>query len=294
MKVTVSLVTYNHERFIAKALNSILMQETNFPYEIIVGEDDSQDRTREIVQEYKRRYPDKIRLFLNSRDNVIFINNKPTGRWNFINNLKHAEGEYIAVLDGDDYWTSPHKLQKQVDFLNSHPECSVCFHDVEMVDNKEQLMQVLSPKKKKEIYTLNDLLKGNFIPACSVMFRRGLFGSYPEWIYTFPIADWPLHILNAHYGEIGHICEVMGVYRNHGEGIWNSIEEIDQIRNNLEMSRNLVRHLDPRFKNRIRTRILFWHLKIVEKKVGMGLQSAGLGAIVDAYRRLFYPKCSRD
>src|SRR5690606_26092118 len=90
--------------------------------------------TREICQEYARQHPDKIRLFLNSRENVIYINGRPTGRWNFMNNLRHVRGEYVALLDGDDYWTDPRKLQKQVDVLDASPELVGCAHPAAMLD----------------------------------------------------------------------------------------------------------------------------------------------------------------
>src|SRR5690606_24113344 len=122
MKLSVCIQTYNHAPYIAQALDSVLMQETDFDFEILLGEDESTDGTREICQEYARQHPDKIRLFLNSRENVIYINGRPTGRWNFMNNLRHVRGEYVALLDGDDYWTDPRKLQKQVDVLDASPE----------------------------------------------------------------------------------------------------------------------------------------------------------------------------
>jgi glycosyltransferase involved in cell wall biosynthesis len=289
MKVSVCIVTYNHAKYIAQTLECALMQQTDFDYEILIGEDDSSDGTREICKEYASKYPDKIRLFLNDRKNVIFIDGKPTGRWNFFNLLKNADGKYIALCEGDDYWTSSNKLQEQADFLDNHSECSICFHDVEMVDGRGQFMSVMSPRRIREIYTLDDLLKENFIPTCSVLFRQGLLTPYPDWLYTFPVADWSLHILNAHYGNIGYIHKVMGVYRNHGEGIWNSLKEITKIKNNLKMYRLLGKYLDARFRNKIRAMILFCYLKIFEKRIGMGLQSVGLGRIVDVYRRLFYP-----
>ncbi|MEZ4781129.1 MAG: glycosyltransferase [Flavobacteriaceae bacterium] len=115
--VSVVVGVYNHERFIKLCLNGILMQKTDFKYEIILGEDASTDGTREICKEYAKRFPDKIKLFLRSRKDVIYINGNATGRYNFIENLKACQGKYIALCDGDDYWTDPLKLQKQVDFL---------------------------------------------------------------------------------------------------------------------------------------------------------------------------------
>src|SRR5262245_48465575 len=108
MKVTVLVMTYNHAGFIAQALDSVLGQEVNFTYEVVISEDCSADGTREIVIAYQKNYPDRIRLLLSERNlhsNEIVVRG-----------LQAAQGQYIALLDGDDYWTSAHKLQKQVEF----------------------------------------------------------------------------------------------------------------------------------------------------------------------------------
>ncbi|MDQ3815609.1 MAG: glycosyltransferase family 2 protein, partial [Armatimonadota bacterium] len=127
MKVSIVMVTYNHEKYIAQAVESVLMQETNFDYELIIGEDCSQDKTRAIVMDFQRRFPERIRLLLPEK------NLGGSGKTNFLQTLAAAQGQYVALLEGDDYWTSPHKLQKQVDFLDSHPECAICFHKSNML-----------------------------------------------------------------------------------------------------------------------------------------------------------------
>ncbi len=125
--VSVCVQTYQHKGYIKQCLDGILMQQTNFPYEIILGEDESTDGTREICIEYAEKYPDKIKLFLRCRKDVIYINGNATGRFNFMENLKACKGKYTALCEGDDYWTDPLKLQKQVDFLEANPEYSLIF-----------------------------------------------------------------------------------------------------------------------------------------------------------------------
>ncbi|SRR6266446_922637 len=122
MKPSVCLITYNHGRFITQALASALAQKTNFEFEIVIGEDCSADHTRQILVEYQHRYPNKIRL-------VLPENNLGANR-NCARILQAYRGEYIALLEGDDYWTAPTKLQEQVDFLDSHEECAICSHAV--------------------------------------------------------------------------------------------------------------------------------------------------------------------
>jgi glycosyltransferase involved in cell wall biosynthesis len=257
IKATVSITTYNHEKYIAQAIDSVLVQCTNFDYEIIIGEDDSTDKTRSIVKEYKKRYPDKIRLFLNDRKNVIYINGRPTGRWNFINNLKQATGQYIALLDGDDYWTSPDKLQKQADFLDSHPDFSICFHNVDLIYEEHPSIShpfyMLHPNcpntqvKPKPVSTLEDLLKGNFLQSSAVMFRANLFNEFPDWYYTLDRGDWPLHILNAKHGNIFYSDEVMAKYRVHSGGIYSSKNKIDQLKGALHVASTIDKHFNYQF-----------------------------------------------
>lgn len=213
MKVSVKMITYNQEKFIAQAIDSILMQKVNFDYEIVIGEDCSTDKTRDIVIDYRQRYPDKIRLLLNEKNLGMHPNS--------VQAYKACRGELVALLEGDDYWTSLYKLQKQVDFMAAHPECTVCFHDVTVFyENGSRKPRNYCRADQQEISTLEDLLVSDFIPTCSVMFRRGLFSEFPDWYYTLPMGDWPLLILNAQYGKIGYINEVMGVYRVHEGGVW--------------------------------------------------------------------------
>ena len=284
--VSVCVIAYKHARYISQCLESILMQKIDFAYEILLGEDDSDDGTRELCIEYAKKYPAKIRLFLNDRKNVIYINGKPTGRYNFIKLINNAKGKYIAICEGDDYWTDPYKLQKQVDFLENHRSFVCCFHAVEIISEiPEQGSRIATPHKKKSVYTLNDLLKGNFIHTCSVMFRSGLFGEFPEWFDKVAAADWSLHILNAQRGEIGYINEVLGAYRVHMGGIHSSKGEMDKVRGMIETYPYINRYLNYRYNFLIKSRMYF---KLIEKKMGIALESLKLGRIVSIYRKLFY------
>ena len=131
--VSVCCITYNHVHYVKDALDGFLIQKTDFPYEICLGEDESNDGTREICKEYAEKYPDKIRLFLRSRKDVIYINGHATGRYNFIETLKECKGKYIALCEGDHYWTEPTKLQKQVDFLEANESYVMSFHRVDIL-----------------------------------------------------------------------------------------------------------------------------------------------------------------
>jgi glycosyltransferase involved in cell wall biosynthesis len=215
MKVSVLMITYNHERFIAQALDSVLMQQVDFGYEIVIGEDCSTDATRAILLDYKKKYPDIIRVLLPEK-NLGMLGN-------FAATLDECRGDYIALLDGDDYWTSPDKLQRQVDYLDHHPECSACFHNALVVhdDAPERDHLFHEPPLQKPFYDLQDIVSSHFIPVCSTVFRARLFSSFPEWYAGMPMQDWPLHILNAEHGTYGYIDDVMAAYRVHGGSAWS-------------------------------------------------------------------------
>jgi glycosyltransferase involved in cell wall biosynthesis len=259
IKVSVCIFTYNQEKFIAQAIDGVLMQEVDFDYEIIVGEDDSTDNTRNIVKEYKKRYPDRIRLFLNDRKNVIYVGGRPTGRWNLINSLEHAKGEYIALLDGDDYWTDPHKLQKQVDFLDSHPDFTICSHNVyRKYEDQDREMVEWPGSELKEIITLEDMLGGGYaVPTCSLIFRNNALGGLPDWFSRVAAAHTVLQILCASKGKMRYFREVMGVYRIHPGGICSGVkpdsqEEIDRFDLGVKKVEIINRHFDYRYDELIR------------------------------------------
>jgi glycosyltransferase involved in cell wall biosynthesis len=281
MKVSVLVITYNQERFIAEALKSILMQEVDFDYEIVVGEDASSDQTREVLLDLQSRHADKIRLLF--RDKARSDHERAIGlpgKTNLIQAFDECRGEYIALLDGDDYWTSPHKLRKQVDFLDSHPECAICFHDAVMVhDDRSREPQRLCPPDQKEISTIEDLLAENFIPSCSPMFRRGLFGKFPDWFYTSKFGDWQIYILNAEHGKIGYINEVMGAYRVHTGGGWSSRNRALRVLEMIKALDYLDAHLGFRYREKINSTRARWYYELAEEYQQQGETAKATGAL---------------
>jgi glycosyltransferase involved in cell wall biosynthesis len=221
--VTASLITYNHARYIEQAVESVLSQRTNFPFELVIGEDDSNDGTREIVQRLASAHPGRIRLNLHSRSSNISFGGRPTGRHNYVQNIRSARGKYIATLDGDDYWTDPNKLQRQVDLLERRSDCAICIHRTEVVDADGAPLDVPSTVPVSQAtFSRADYLNLRFLPeACTVMFRRGLFRDFPEWYFRCPVGDFPMHVMNAQHGDFGFIDAVMGAYRIHPGGIWS-------------------------------------------------------------------------
>lgn len=255
-KVSVFVVTYNHERFIAQALDSVLMQRVAFGFEIVIGEDCSTDRTLEIVESYEQRHPDRVRVLRAERNLGIARNWQRT--------VQACRGQYIAMLEGDDYWTNPQKLQKLADFLDGHPEFATCFHDALVVHENGLPDKPFPIVPKKAVYALEDIVQGNFVPTSACMFRNGLVKEFPNWYATLPsYCDWHLHALNAQYGKLGYIDEVMSVYRVHagaawsqgGTSTWSIATALQRHAENLNTLELLNRHFAYRFAQLVRPHI---------------------------------------
>jgi glycosyltransferase involved in cell wall biosynthesis len=218
--VSVCIITYNQEKYIPQAIDSVLAQKINFPIEILIGEDCSTDATRAIVLEYERKYPRVIRAILSQTN--LGANKNLAGL------LKEAKGRYIALLEGDDFWTSPQKLEKQVGFLEQHPECTVCFHRIERyIQEEDQTMGVWPDPDPPVITTLEDLLRMNYIHTCSVMYRN-VVKTIPEGYAELQIGDWPLHILHAQKGAIGFLAETLARYRVHSTSIFSPLTTLQK------------------------------------------------------------------
>src|SRR5438093_12062470 len=273
MKVTVLVTTYNHEQYIAQALDSVLMQETDCDYEIIIAEDCSTDRTRSIVLDFQRRNPEKIRLVLPA-ENLGCGGNRV-----FAQAFELAQGQYVALLDGDDYWTSPTKLQKQADFLDAHPECALCFHNALRIyedENRAPFPQNFAGQKR--ISALEDIWEQNFVAYCTPMFRKDVLETIPEWYYDLLCADWSLYILCAQHGKIGYIDEILGVYRIHSGGLWSRLDAIQKLEGLIAFYETMNANLDFRFNDIVE------HWVSARRK-----QLAGECALVEAAQRTLPP-----
>jgi len=225
--VSVVVMAYNHKKFIKQALESTVSQKTTFPFEIILGEDESTDGTRAICIEYANRYS-QIRLFLRSRKDVIYIDGRPTGRFNFLECLKVCNGKYIALLDGDDYWTYPFKLQKQVDFLESHPDFSYCFHNVAIIDDNGKLVKEhASPAyllQKSEFSRKDSFDLPFYVNTVSLVFRNEI--QMASKYNVLKAGDKVLLALLGSKGKGYFFSEQMACYRKHAWGATASAEMV--------------------------------------------------------------------
>lgn len=187
--VSVCLPTYQHVEFIEKCLDSVLSQITDFPFEILIGEDDSTDGTREICYRYADKYPDKIRLMLGKTEDKMIRNGKKIGRFNHLNLYAKARGKYICICDGDDYWTNDNKLQIQADLLNKYPDASICVTDT-LLDGQENTRAVGLPKEFT-IFTPSQLKKSFYLGHISSWMIRNAMSDLlkNEIILKTPMLD---------------------------------------------------------------------------------------------------------
>jgi len=215
--ISVWITTYNHEPFIAQAIESVLMQQTTFTYEIVIGEDCSTDATREIVLLYKSRYPDKIRLLLPSTN--LGMVPMTTASYAL------CTGRYVAWLDGDDYWTDAFKLQQQVNFLETHPTFAFCFHKVllvnQMVGTELPSNDPLSIESDNNLSTKHFIQIYNPVYALSVVHRNVLGSNLPHWLLALPYPDWGFYLALSQHGAAKYFPEAMGVYRIHKAGAYS-------------------------------------------------------------------------
>ena len=260
--VSVCIQTYQHEDYIKECLDSIINQKTDFQFEVLLGEDASNDSTRAICIRYAKRYPNKIRLFLHHRENNIKINGQPTGRFNFVYNLYSSKGKYIALCEGDDYWTDPLKLQKQVDFLEANEDYAICGALVKCLivegDNKEFSDGFFS--NTKTTLTTEDFLSGYPMHTSSVLFRRYML-QLPGWFTKITNGDVTLFALLSEKGMAHFMQEVVSVYRVTDTGVWSSVS----LEKRYYAFKNTVNHLNKHFKGTYKKQQYNWEFNEAKK-----------------------------
>jgi len=209
MTVSIFLLTYNQEQFIAQTINSILMQKTNFNFQIVIGEDCSADATRSICKTFAEKYSNKIKLLPALEKNIGLIAN-------YMRTIKACEGKYIAICDGDDYWIDENKLQKQVSFLEDNPNYSIVYSKLKKLFPDGTFKESIQ-RKLKQAGDFDDLVFENVIPSVTVLFRnRQNISAVPTWITNFPYGDWPTYLwILKDGGKIYFMDEITAVYRMH-------------------------------------------------------------------------------
>ncbi len=219
-KVSVLMVAYKNSEYTEQAIESVLSQTSNFPIELVIGEDASPDDTPAMIRRYLERNTGNVTIRARFNEtNLGLIKN-------FALTLSECRGDYVAILDNDDYWTDPLKLQRQVDFLESNPEFSMCYHPVQLL-KKNKLGPDTEVRDTPEVSDIYELAKGNFIRINSAVFRACAFNGFPESYFKSPVNDYFLWMIVASYGPIKRLPQTMAVYRIHSGGVWSLYDQQD-------------------------------------------------------------------
>ena len=223
-KVSVLIQTYQHANFIKNCLDSVLNQKTEFLFEVILGEDNSTDGTRNICTKYAENYPEKIKLFLHNDANKISINGLKTGNFNVLYNYFHSNGEYLAFCEGDDYWDDQFKLQKQINFLEQSKEYISSYHPFQVLgENEIKLNDHFYLAQPSTDISTEDLQKLNFHPHISTICYKKVFHELPEQISEVINIDSFIISLLGNYGKMKFIKDIKpSIYRRHLGGVWSN------------------------------------------------------------------------
>jgi glycosyltransferase involved in cell wall biosynthesis len=203
--VSVAMTAYNSEKWLARAIDSVLLQQTDFPVEIIVGDDCSTDGTLAVARACEKQHPSVVRVLERSKNLGM--------QRNFYDTFEHCRGKYIAWLDADDYWTDPEKLALQVQIMESEASVSVCGHFVRWISDEGNVIRKQFPIMSSGRYGLKDIILRNFVPSPSILFRNGIHRELPSWFFDLTgLADWPLLVLAARSGDIVLLDRTMADY----------------------------------------------------------------------------------
>jgi glycosyltransferase involved in cell wall biosynthesis len=235
LKLSVRLMTYNHANYIRQALDGVFAQITNFKFEVVVGDDFSIDANLDIIGTYNSTNTIELRVLDRPKHGEYWQARQTRGRlYNFQNILENCQGEYIALLDGDDYWTDPHKLQKQVDFLDQNKEYAISFHTVTKLNETTGIAALDEPDVDGHRMDIRQLAHGNIIETCSCVYRN--FGIPGDLFLRSNVGDYALHMFTAQHGDIHFMKDNMAVYRIHEKGVWSKIDndvKLNRIKQNL-------------------------------------------------------------
>lgn len=241
-KISACIVTYNQQNFIRECLQGVVNQKLSYDFEIIIGQDNSTDETHKICLEYSILYPNLIKYF--PRDKNLGM----IGNWT--KTLEQCTGNYIAMCEGDDYWTDPYKLQKQVDFLEANPEYILSFHKVKILKPDGSLVPDFITKVPENYETQETLARlGNYIHTPSVVFRNVL-KEFPKEFSLSPIGDFFLYMLLAEHGKLNYFEEEMAVYR-YGVGIHSTNSQIKMAKANFKLFTLLLSYSKNEVINKI-------------------------------------------
>lgn len=284
--VSVHLLTYNHVKFIAQSIESVVNQQTSFPFEIVIGDDHSTDGTSQIVDQYAAQYPDLIKV----------VRGKTNGgpQPNSIRILENSQGKYMAALEGDDYWIDPLKLQKQADFMEQNPDFAICFTNtrVEFFENNED-PYLLNSNIDKDVFELKDLIAETevwFMGTATLFYTMSSIFPVQPWFHKTKSGDIPMIMLAARHGKIKYLPDVTAAYRRHAAGASNTDHKDDAkfLENRIMMYTNLDKDTGYKFHDKFKRNLGGWYYLLLNSKQYRGLYFKKLG-IATKYVSLMYP-----
>lgn len=273
-KLSIIIPTYNHGKFIAQTIEGCLMQQTNFDFELLIGDDASTDDNALIISEYQAKFPNKIKAFLHKENLGPAQPRELGGKNNVAFLFKQAKSQYIALCEGDDYWTDPLKLQKQVDFLDKNLDFVACFHNAEIIydDDSHPNMFVNQPDQKV-VTTVEDLIGEDevwFMATSAVVFRNGIIKEYPKWFHESKSGDIPRYILlGKNGGKFMYLNETMSVYRknrNSGMSFTDGYKDANFLWNRINMYRGIDEELSYQFHETLNKNIARYYRMLIESK----------------------------
>ena len=249
-EILVSIIcnAYNHEPYIADAIDSFLMQKTNFTYEVLIHDDASTDKTADIIRIYEKKYPSIIKPIYQKE------NQYSQGIKVGLLNIKRARGKYVAFCEGDDYWTDPYKLQKQIDFMENNTKYSLCVHAATKIDavTNKRIKDVRPSRFSKDFSTEEVIFfGGGLFATSSMLFRRKNSMVRPDFYNNSPVGDYPLTIFLSLIGNVYYIDEFMSTYRYAVPGSWTDREfsNIEKKVKHFKLIEGMLKELDEYTKN---------------------------------------------
>lgn len=302
--VSINCITYNHEKFISKAIEGFLNQNTDFIYEILIHDDASTDRTAEIIKNYELKYPKIIKAIYQTENQY----SKKDGTIDRIQG-KRMQGKYVAICEGDDYWTDSRKLQKQIDYLENNPDCTLCFHNAEIIDENDQPSGklMLDQSIESRSYTAGDLAVLGFIPTASKVYRRSAFANPPEWYFRSVVGDYPSQLIISSLGYAYYINEVMSNYRHGSSGSASDRyyklsldEKINYVKGFIEILDNFNKFSEYKYSNDVEKARIIREIQLINFENNIELfkepryqeyyNSLGISGKLKLYLRTYFQK----
>lgn len=250
MKVTVILITYNQEIYIRQAIESILMQRFNGDLELIVADDCSTDATLNIIKSFEKVSPFPF-IYLPREHNLGHPKNYQRA-------FAASDGEFIAILEGDDYWTSPFRLQKHVDFLNIHRECVLSMNRLIIYFQEKSKFEIQDwvSNSEYEYITSQEMALGNRLGNLSAcVIRKEILCELNDKFYDLDVDDWILGIALGQYGLLAKLIDILSVYRKHDNGQWSRLSSQDSTNIMIDRIEKYDIFFEYRYKNEFETHI---------------------------------------